>query len=124
MSTITRRVYDVFLNPDSLDLTADPFNTEGVTCQRVVVTHADQLRGELEGAQRGITLDQPQNITSVIVWCALVRNKLYNRKYESFRDADCADIKSPEAPEVSESPVPPTVEPSRSDSILHTTSPA
>ena len=121
MTSIERRVYDVYLNPD--EPSTDPFSTEGVTCHRVVVTHADQLRGELEGAKRGVSLDAGQNITSVIVWCALVRSKLYDRKYESFRDADCADIKSPRPPEVAVEPVPPTVEPSPFGSSSPTLSP-
>lgn len=125
MSTITRKVYDVFINPDDLDLASDPFSTEGVVCHRVTVTHADQLKGELEAAKRGIDSRLGTTITSVILWSALVRLGLYDRKYESFRDADCADLQSVtppgEAPEGV--PVPPTEEPSGSASPSPTTSP-
>ena len=115
MSTITRRVYDVYLNPDGLDLAADPFNTEGITCHRVVVTHADQLRGELEAAKRGVDLSLAQNVTSIFVWASLVRHGFYDRKYDAFRAADCADIKSPTPPgPEGEETVPPTGEPSGS----------
>lgn len=120
---LERLVYDVHLNPDDYDPKADPFNTDGVVVHRVVVTHADQLRGEMESARRGITDARlGQAMTSIILWVALVRLGLYERTYESFRDADCALMESVRAPQ-EDVVVPPTVEPQGSESASPIPSP-
>lgn len=122
---ITRRVYDVHLNPEGYDpATADPFDVEGVTTHRITVIHADQMVGEREALRRGVTFDQAQNMTSVIVWCALRRLGLYKGKYESFRDVDLLDIGNPDRSQEQEVEVPPTEEPSGSASNSHEPSPA
>lgn len=120
-----RRVYDVHLNPAGYDpTTADPFDVAGVTTRRVVVTHADQMRGELEAGKRGLSADQPQNLTSVIVWCALVRTGAYTGKYDQFRNLDCAGMESPDPETEAANVVPPTTEPSSYGSDSPITSPA
>lgn len=132
--SVTRRVYDVHLNPEGYDpaTAADPFDVSGVVTHRVVVIHADQMVGEREGLRRGITLEQAQNITSVIVWCALRRLRVYADTYEAFRDRALLDITNPDRPEEGqtrdssgnvEEEVPPTGEPSPSASGSHTTTP-
>lgn len=99
MSKFSRRVYDVALNPESFDpLTSDPFDETGVTVHRVTVIHADQMLGEREAMRRGITTEQPQNMTSVIVWCAMRRAGLFTGTYEEFRDARLLDIGNPDRP--------------------------
>lgn len=135
MTTFNRRVYDVALNPEDFDPeTSDPFDTSGVEVHRVVVIHADQMFGEREALKRGITLDQNQNMTSVIVWCSLKRSGTFTGTYEEFRDRRLLDIANatrpgegqevdPETGGVVE-PVHPTEEPSGSNSSSPASSPA
>lgn len=135
MSHLKRRVYDVALNPESFDPeTSDPFDTSGVEVHRVVVIHADQMFGEREAMKRGITTDAAQNMTSVIVWCALRRSAKFDGTYEDFRDRRLLDILNPERPDEGQErehdgsvveTVPPTTEPygSASSSPVVTTGP-
>lgn len=121
-----RRVYAVHVNPPGYDAaTADPFDVEGVTTHLVPVIHADQMVGEREAMKKGLTLDLPQNVTSVIVWSAMRRRGLYTDTYETFRDRDCVGIENAVRP--GEDPegdaVPPTSEPSGSASTSPATSP-
>lgn len=92
-NTPRRRVYSVTLNPLGYDpLNGDPFDEEGIEEVVVPVVHADQMVGEREAMKRGVTLDEAQNVTSVIVWCAMKRRGLFTGTYESFRDERCLDI--------------------------------
>lgn len=94
-----RRVYLVIMNPAGYDpLTADPFDEAGIEEVIVPVLHADQMVGEREAMKLGITLDQPQNVTSVIVYCAMKRRGLYPGTYPEFRDLGCVDIKDAPRP--------------------------
>lgn len=114
-----RLVYSVALNPDGYDpATADPFDVEGVTTHLVPVIHADQMVGERTAMAKGITLDLGQNVTSVIVWSAMRRRGLYAGTYEEFRDRDCLSIDNARRPDADPAgdPVPPTSEPSGSES--------
>lgn len=121
---LKRKVYDVHLNPDGYDpATADPFDVSDITTHRVVVTHADQMRGELEAGKRGIPDSAGQNLTSVILWCALTRTGVYAGKYDQFRNADCAGMEYVDPDESGEpAEVPPTAEPSGSASSSLSTS--
>ena len=95
--TIRRKVYDVHLNPPTYDPAVDPFDTTGITTHRVVVTHGDQLRGELEAGKRGLTLDAGQNVTSLILWLALKRTGVYTGRYEQF-EGEVAALESVDPP--------------------------
>lgn len=126
-ATPRRRVYKVLMNPAGYDpLTADPFDEEGIEEVLCPVVHADQMVGEREAMKRGVTLDQAQNVTSVIVWCAMRRRGFFSGTYEEFRDLSCVDIQN--APRPGEDPegeeVPPTEEPSGSASTSPEPSPA
>jgi hypothetical protein len=66
----------------------------------VVVTWPDQLRGELEGAQRGITNKMPAHLATVWVWAAMVRTGLSSLKFDAFKETivDLTEVK-PDADE-------------------------
>lgn len=120
-----RKVYRVNLNPEGYDpATADPFDEEGITSVVVPVIHADQMVGEREAAKMSLTLDLPQNVTSVIVWCALRRRSLYTGTYHDFRDRDCVSIENASRPSPEGEVVPPTEGSSGSASTSPGTSPA
>lgn len=59
----------------------------------VEVTHGDLLRAELEAGRQGIPVDPrkaPQQTTTLWVWAALVRTKVVDLDYRTFRDGDPA----------------------------------
>jgi hypothetical protein len=66
-----------------LDGTDEPLDVE--------VTHGDLLRAELEADRQNLPVDPrkaPQQTTTLWVWAALVRTKVIDLPYRTFRDGD------------------------------------
>lgn len=81
MARMKRSTYTVWcreLNPDGTP-TGDEIS------HVVELEWADQLRGELEGGKYGIDTDAPLNLTTVWVWCAMVRNGLTKLPYPGWK---------------------------------------
>jgi hypothetical protein len=98
-----RRSYWEWLN-DPANPDVSPDLLEAVS---VEVTYADQLRGELEVAKQGITMDKaPMTTATVWVWCAMVRTKLYANNFATFKNSDLAGMEPITTPDDEESPDP------------------
>lgn len=82
---IKRHRFDVWIAPEGTD--PDTVADQDAEYHRVTVTHADELRGELEGSKRSLhPKRQPMAITSLWIWCAMVRAGLTTDRWETWRD--------------------------------------
>lgn len=69
------------------DLTLDPAEPSGQPrCIRLMLKHGDKLRAELEGKRRNVALTDSLNLTTLILWCAALRQGDYDEPYEAFVD--------------------------------------
>lgn len=69
---------------------ADPTHPDGTTID-VEVTHADLLRAELEANKHGLPVDPrkiPMQTTTLWVWASLVRTRVIDVDYRTFRDGN------------------------------------
>lgn len=76
--SLKRTYFDVHLDP------AEGESTDPVT-HRIVYTHGDRCRSELEAQRRGIPLAASYNVTSIGIWCALLREGLFDQGYDVFQ---------------------------------------
>lgn len=114
---LKRQTFTVYLNnPDG----PDPI--ELVT----VVTFADQLRGEKEAYKQGISQELALATTTVMVWCALVREGQYAADFQTFK-ADVLDLEKHRGADTDVDPTrldpsgPPSLSPTGSPGSLSTT---
>lgn len=70
--------FHVYLSDPDGDPEAEP------EAHTVTVIWADQLRGELEGAKRGISSKRPMHLATLWVWAALVRTGATTDRYDTF----------------------------------------
>lgn len=75
---LTRIYFDVFLDDDDAP--------EGYVEHRVEIRGGDQLRAELEGKKIGVSLNDSMHQTYLWAWASLVRNKLVDLPFLTFRD--------------------------------------
>lgn len=66
-----------------LHFEADEAHSEPRT-ERVPLTHGDRLRAELEGKMRNVALGDSLNMTSIILWCAATRERVFDGGYDVF----------------------------------------
>lgn len=81
---LTRPAYLVTLTPAEPD--ADPQQL------RVVVTHGDQLRAELELNRRGIDLRNAMHLSTAFAWAAMKRTGDYAGNFDAFAFHDVLDL--------------------------------
>lgn len=82
-----------FLYTAYLRLTGDE-----VTEHPVEVTHGDRLRAELEADRQNLPVDPrkaPQQTTALWVWASLVRSRVVDVDYRTFRDGDTTTERPP-----------------------------
>lgn len=80
-----RRSYWVWLYEDDHETVADAILVE--------TTYADQLRGELEIGKQGLNMAAaPMHAATIWVWCAMVRTKLYEDRFITFKNQDLAEM--------------------------------
>jgi len=79
---LQRYLYTVHYRPD-------PADDSAIASVDVEVCHGDLLRAELEAGKQNLPVDPrliPQQTTTIWVWCALVRTKVIDVDYRTFRD--------------------------------------
>lgn len=82
---------DAILDPyvEGVELVEDQTDDPDVSVVRVEVTHGDLLRAELEADKQKLPVDPrraPQQTTTLWLWASLVRSKVIDVDYRTFRD--------------------------------------
>lgn len=114
---LKRQRFTVYLNSpvdEGSYVDHDPLNVSHIELDTEVI-FADQLRGELEARKHGISLDLQLHSTTVMIWCALVREGKYEKDFQTFKTGDLLDFQKHEATDVDPTqPGAPTGSPSSS----------